>query len=39
MKEMKFDFPTEYEDTGPEGDKLWNDLMPSEPFTSCLFQS
>ncbi|KAH7419951.1 hypothetical protein BKA64DRAFT_699954 [Cadophora sp. MPI-SDFR-AT-0126] len=28
MKEMKFDFPTEYEDTGPEGDKLWNDMMP-----------
>ncbi|KAG4429570.1 hypothetical protein IFR05_014945 [Cadophora sp. M221] len=28
MKEMKFDFPTKYEDTGPEGDKLWNDMMP-----------
>ncbi|KAL5321891.1 hypothetical protein ACEPPN_009854 [Leptodophora sp. 'Broadleaf-Isolate-01'] len=28
IKEMKFDFPTKYEDTGPEGDKLWNDMMP-----------
>lgn len=28
-KEMTFRFPTEYEDTGPDGDKLWTDLMPS----------
>jgi hypothetical protein len=28
MVEKKFKFPTAYEDTGTEGDKLWNDLMP-----------
>src|ERR1700712_1319710 len=28
MKEVVFEFPTQYQDTGPEGDKLWNDLMP-----------
>ncbi|KAH8793583.1 hypothetical protein F5882DRAFT_59076 [Hyaloscypha sp. PMI_1271] len=28
MKEVVFKFPTQYQDTGPEGDKLWNDLMP-----------
>ncbi|KAH7350825.1 hypothetical protein BKA65DRAFT_535923 [Rhexocercosporidium sp. MPI-PUGE-AT-0058] len=27
-KEVKFDFPTKFEDTAPEADKLWNDLMP-----------
>ncbi|PMD25339.1 hypothetical protein NA56DRAFT_432288 [Hyaloscypha hepaticicola] len=27
-KEVVFEFPTQYQDTGPEGDKLWNDLMP-----------
>jgi hypothetical protein len=30
MKEVVFEFPTQYQDTGPEGDKLWNDLMPRE---------
>jgi hypothetical protein len=28
MKEVVFEFPTSYEDTGPEGDELWNELMP-----------
>ncbi|KAK2600542.1 hypothetical protein N8I77_010069 [Diaporthe amygdali] len=28
MKGVKFDFPTEYEDTSVEGDKLWDKLMP-----------
>ncbi|KAK7708892.1 hypothetical protein SLS64_006372 [Diaporthe eres] len=28
MKEVKFDFPTDYEDTSVEGDKLWDKLMP-----------
>jgi hypothetical protein len=28
MVERKFTFPTPYEDTEIEGDKLWNDLMP-----------
>ncbi|KAN0108455.1 protein of unknown function (DUF3328) domain containing protein [Hyaloscypha variabilis] len=28
VKEVVFEFPTQYQDTGPEGDKLWNDLMP-----------
>ncbi|KAF3768853.1 hypothetical protein M406DRAFT_327269 [Cryphonectria parasitica EP155] len=28
MKEVKFDFPTAYEDTSIDGDKLWDDLMP-----------
>jgi hypothetical protein len=27
---MMFEFPTKYEDTGIEGDKLWNDMMPRE---------
>ncbi|KAK3386735.1 hypothetical protein B0H63DRAFT_468298 [Podospora didyma] len=27
-KEVTFRFPTEYEQTGPEGDKLWDQLMP-----------
>lgn len=30
MKGVKFDFPTEYEDTSVEGDKLWDKLMPSK---------
>jgi hypothetical protein len=30
MKVVKFDFPTDYEDTSVEGDKLWNKLMPSK---------
>jgi len=30
VKEVVFEFPTQYQDTGPEGDKLWNDLMPRE---------
>lgn len=29
MKEAVFKFPTKYEDTGIEGDKLWNEMMPS----------
>ena len=29
MKDVVFNFPTDYEDTGQFGDKLWNDLMPS----------
>jgi hypothetical protein len=45
MVEKKFTFPTPYEDTGIEGDKLWNDLMPrtaSLPFPKfhspdCMF--
>ena len=37
MKEMRFDFPTEYEDTGPEGDKLWNDMMPSKSLRFWVF--
>ncbi|KAK1766578.1 hypothetical protein QBC33DRAFT_611770 [Phialemonium atrogriseum] len=28
IKEVTFEFPTKYEDTGPEGYGLWNDLMP-----------
>lgn len=32
MKEVKFDFPTPYEDTSIAGDKLWDALMPSESF-------
>jgi hypothetical protein len=28
MKEVVFEFPTSYEDTGLEGDELWNELMP-----------
>jgi hypothetical protein len=32
MKEVVFEFPTSYEDTGPEGDKLWNELMPCKFF-------
>jgi len=27
-----FEFPTQYQDTGPEGDKLWNDLMPRKAY-------
>lgn len=30
MKGVKFDFPTDYEDTSVEGDKLWDKLMPSK---------
>ena len=30
LKEVIFEFPTRYEDTGPEGDELWNELMPRE---------
>lgn len=30
MKGVKFDFPTDYEDTSVEGDKLWDKLMPRE---------
>lgn len=30
IKEVKFDFPTDYEDTSVEGDKLWDKLMPSK---------
>lgn len=32
MKEVKFDFPTPYEDTSIAGDKLWDALMPSKSF-------
>lgn len=32
MKGVKFDFPTDYEDTSVEGDKLWDKLMPSKQF-------
>lgn len=32
MKEVKFEFPTEYEDTGVDGDKLWKELMPCKSF-------
>ncbi|KAL2071628.1 hypothetical protein VTL71DRAFT_12863 [Oculimacula yallundae] len=28
MKEVKFDLPSKYADTGPEGDKLWSNMMP-----------
>ncbi|KAL1859076.1 hypothetical protein VTK73DRAFT_7595 [Phialemonium thermophilum] len=28
IKNVEFNFPTAYKDTGPAGDKLWNDLMP-----------
>ncbi|POS81183.1 hypothetical protein DHEL01_v200394 [Diaporthe helianthi] len=28
LKEVKFDFPTDYEDTSVKGDKLWDELMP-----------
>ncbi|KAF8852154.1 hypothetical protein BDZ45DRAFT_678557 [Acephala macrosclerotiorum] len=28
LEEVMFNFPTPYEDTGIEGDKLWNELMP-----------
>jgi hypothetical protein len=31
MEEVVFEFPAQYQDTGPEGDKLWNDLMPCKP--------
>jgi hypothetical protein len=27
MKKVAFNFPTSYEDTGAEGDSLWNELM------------
>lgn len=27
-KQVTFEFPTLYEDPGPDGDRLWNDLMP-----------
>lgn len=30
MKEVTFDFPTPYENTSVEGDKLWDALMPSK---------
>lgn len=30
MKDVKFDFPTPYEDTSIAGDKLWDALMPSK---------
>lgn len=29
--DVKFDFPTDYEDTSVEGDKLWDELMPRKP--------
>lgn len=32
MNEVVFEFPTQYQDTGPEGDKLWNDLMPCKSY-------
>ncbi|CZT05096.1 uncharacterized protein RAG0_11329 [Rhynchosporium agropyri] len=28
IKEVKFDFPTKYADTGSEADSLWRDMMP-----------
>lgn len=27
---VTFEFPTKYEDTGSDGDRLWDDLMPSK---------
>ncbi len=32
-----FEFPTKYEDTGAEGDKLWNEMMPGELFYELIF--
>lgn len=29
-REIQFDFPTAYEETSIEGDKLWDALMPRE---------
>jgi hypothetical protein len=29
IKEVEFKFPSEYEDTGELGDRLWNEMMPS----------
>lgn len=30
MRGVQFDFPTKYEDTSIDGDKLWDALMPRE---------
>jgi len=33
IKEVHFQFPTDYGDTGELGDRLWNEMMPREfPF-------
>lgn len=34
-KKVVFNFPTNFDDTGAVGDKLWNDLMPGD-YLLCL---
>jgi hypothetical protein len=36
-KEVKFEFPTEYEDTGVLGDELWKELMPCKSTFSLAY--
>jgi len=39
MKEVQFEFPTNYADTGKLGDRLWDELMPRrfKVFGLCNF--